>query len=471
MSQPAAFAAPASHWGVQSPDQQSLTPPFQPTEPQTQMPLQVQQPTAQSGQPQQPGQLHYQALPFTVPPQMVQAPPQQFAQPPQAPPQAPPQMQAAPAAPAAPPQPPPQATPVAEQQEEAPTILALLRAFARQPGCERYEADAEKVKLLELYLFVRQLTPSLSFELFLTLYAPFADADETNLKLPADSIKRHLPRTKKQADEQGTTQWSSKTVVDYVSLYVDVIRFAESTASPVPMDFNTFLTNQAMLTQFHAGAFKEAPAAKAKTKAPKAAAAAEPKQRTQKLGASSRVTPTAAGQRVIYTNGTGRQFRGELTAYWQDQGSLNFFADFRADSGEEFKGIGLGAFEICNDPQPNAPQTMEGDPLPELGAGKIIIPKLNGGSVKQALAMDVPVGTVAVGDVLYTYNHQFPGDITATIDIANGATGPYVDGYLWHGTDATNVLAEINPPRKNAEGTYIFETPLGTYRIEVEVHT
>ncbi len=453
-------AVPQPHWGVQSPTPQNYNPPFQPTEPVTQaLPLQVQQPTTQSGHVQQPAPLHYQALPFSTQPQVQQQPQLQPAV--QPPPQ--PQFQQQPQ-----PQPPPQQV-AAVQADEAPTILALLRSFAKQPGCERYDADAEKVKLLELYLFIRQLTPSLSFELFLTLFAPFADADETNLKHPADSIRRHLPRTKKQAEEQGTTQWTSKSVVDYVSLYVDVIRCAEAASSPVPMDFNTFLTNQVMLEQFHAGAFKEVASPKTKVKAAKATA--EPKQRTPKLGAAARVTPTAAGQRVIYTSGSGRQFRGELTAYWQDPGSMNTFADFRADSGEEFKGSGIGAFEICNDPQPNAPQTLEGDPLPELGAGKIIIPKLNGASVQQALAMNVPVGTVAVGDVLYTYSYQFPGDITATIDIANGATGPYVDGYLWQGAAATNVIAEINPPRKNAAGTYIFETPVGTYRIEVEVHT
>lgn len=346
----------------------------------------------------------------------------------------------------------------AEQAGANPSIQAMLRTFAKQPGCERYSGDAEKVKLLEQYLWCRQLVPGLTFEVFLGLFAVVADFDDDNAKHPADAIKKFLPRLKKAADAQGTHHWSSKEVVDFVALYVDMIREAEQQNVPIPMTFNQFLVSKNLLDLFHAGTFKEEPAPKApKATAPKTAAGPRMQEK---------VRPTAAGQRVIYSNSTGRQFRGVLTNYWQDQQTNHVFCDFQADSGEEFKGIGLSSFEMCSDPAPNPPQTNEGHPLPELDRAKYTIPKAQFPSMLTALEMTVPLGTVAIGDNIYSFNHQFKTGHVAVIDVVNGETGPYVDARLCLNSPQ-NVLFEVNPPRKNIEGIYTFEIPEGSFSLEV----
>lgn len=422
-------------------------------------PTQVIQPTqATSPPPQQPSQPAQRQL-FPTEPPAPQVPPSQVpvqSSGPTAPVQPPQQPAVSEAAASTPQATAPQAT--ATQAVENPTIQTMLRSFAKQPGCERYSGDAEKVKLLEQYLWCRQLMPGLTFEVFLGLFATVADFDEENAKHPADAIKKFLPRLKKAADAQNTHHWSSKEVVDYVALYVDMIRLAEQQGEPIPMTLNQFLTSQAILEPFHQGAFKEEPAPKAaKAATPKAAAG----PRTQE-----KVRPTAAGQRVIYSNSTGRQFRGVLTNYWQDPQSNHVFCDFQADSGEEFKGIGLASFEMCSDPAPNPPQTNEGHPLPELDRGKYTIPKAQFPSMLTALAMDVPLGTVAIGDNIYSFNHQFKTGHVAVIDVVNGETGPYVDARLCLNSPQ-NVLFEVNPPRKNIEGIYTFEIPEGSFSLEV----
>lgn len=337
------------------------------------------------------------------------------------------------------------------------TIQQLLRNFSKLPTGERYSADSEKVKLLEDYLWIRQLTPSLPFETFLSLYAPIADFDEENLKHPVDAIKHYLPRAKKVADDRQLHHWAAKEVVDFVALYVDMIREAETKSTPLPMTFNEFLQSAPLISMFLAGDFKEpsAPKAPSTPRTPRAAKGNE------------QVRPSGVGQRVIYTATSGRQHRGELTAYWQDPQSSNVFADFRSDAGEDFKGIGINSFEVCSDPPPNVPQTISGDALPELAHGKLIIVKAQYPSVVQALALSVPLGTVALGEVIYGFNHQFSTGHVAVIEVVNGNSGgPYVDARLCLNTP-DNVLAEINPPRKSIEGIYIFETPAGTFNLEV----
>lgn len=356
--------------------------------------------------------------------------------------------------------PPVQTAPVVQAQAVAEpggkSIQQLIREFSKQAGCERYSGDAEKVKLLEEYLWIRQLTPNLSFETFLSLYTPNADFDDQNLKHPTDAIKHYLPRAKKQADERGCHHWSAKQVVDYVAIYVDIIREAERTQQPIPMSLNQHLQSQPMIDAALSGAFDEAPqpkaqGAKAQKSAPKTA---------------DKVRPTGPNQRAIYSGAGGRQHRGFVSALWQDPQSNNYYADFIADGGEEFKGIGLVTLEVCTDPPPNPPQDNEGTALPELGHGRLLVPKSEFGSVLQALALTVPVGTVAVGDLLYSYQHAFPTGHTAMLDVMNAETGPVVDAFLCMG-DPNNVVAEINPPRKNIEGIYSFETPEGVFTLEV----
>lgn len=345
-----------------------------------------------------------------------------------------------------------------QEPAAAPSIQSMLRAFSKQADCDRYSGDAEKVKLLEQYLWCRQLMPGLTFEVFLNLYGPVANFDDENLKHPSDAIKKLLPRQKKQAEAQNTHHWSSKEVVDYVALYVDMIREAEQTNAPIPLTFNQFLVSQNLLDGFHAGAFKEEPAPKEKKST---GGSSKPAAK-----GAEKVRPTSTGQRVIHTNSSGRQFRGVLTNYWQDAQSSHIFCDFHADSGEEFKGIGLAAFELCSDPPPNPPQDNEGHEVPELGRGKLTIVKAQFPSVLTALEMNVAVGTVAIGDNIYSFNYQFETGHVAVIDVVNGESGPYVDARLCI-TSPDNVLFEVNPPRKNIEGTYTFEIPEGSFSLEV----
>ncbi len=390
-----------------------------------------------------------QAAQAQAPTQQVQPPTQQVQTPTQQVQQPPPQAQV-PTQPAQVPT--QQATPV---DDSAPTIQQLLREFAKLPECDRYSGDAEKVKLLTEYLWLRQLTPGLSFETFLTLYAAVANFDETNLKHPADSIRYHLPRTQKAATERGIHHWAAKEVVDYVALYVDVIREAEKANSPIPLTLNQFLTSAPMIQQFLAGAFKEVAPPKSQTPKQPRAAKSETVER-----------PSAVGQRVIYTTTSNRQYRGVLTAYWVDPGTSNAFADFRTDAGEDFKGIGIDRFTLCTDPKPNAPQTVAGSPLPEISTGKLLIPKAQYPSVVQVLGLPVACGTVAIGDVIYPFHYQYPTGHVAVVNVVNGANGPYVDACLCFQTPE-NIVAEINQPRKNIDGLYTFETPDGTFNLEI----
>lgn len=338
--------------------------------------------------------------------------------------------------------------------EAKPSIQQLLRDFAKKDGCDRYKGDAEKIKLLADYLWLRQLTPQLPFELFLELYQPLADFDKDNLKHPTDAIAYYLPRVKKQAESRGVDQWNAKDVTDYVALFVDMIREAEAAQQPIPMELNAFLQSEPLLAGFKNGDFKEAPAPKASRKSAKKA-----KQE------AAHQTPSGVDQRCIYTGPGNRQHRGKTTAYWQDETSGGFYADFLSDTGEEIKGVGIAQLNRCDDPAPNPPQDAEGESLPELGQGKLTIPKAQFPSVVQALQAPTPLGTVAVGDVAYGFNHQFQDGKVALIEVVNGETKPYVDARLC-GTGPDDVLAEVEP-RDNIEGLYTFVTPEGSYTLEV----
>lgn len=437
------FAPPTQGF---APPPQGFAPPPQGFGAPTSLPMAVQQPGTH-------GAVH------TPPPQVQQqAPPQPPPQPPSQP-----QTQSLPVQRTLPfeqqqaPQQAPQPAPAGDAPLP-PTIQQLLRDFAKKPGCERYSGDGEKVKVLELYLLLRQLTPSLSFELFLQLYEPIADFDETNLKHPADAIKHYLPRIKKQAEERNTHHWSAKEVVDYLALYVDMIREAESTNAPIPMVLNTFLTSEAILKPFHEGVSKEVVAPTQKS----------PRQsrNTAKAAADTKVRPSAGGQRAIYSAPGGRQHRGAMLNVWRDEQTNFTFGDFRADTGEEFKGITIDAFEVTDDPPPNPPATQAGDQLPELGRGRLVIPKAQYPAVVQALALPVPIGTVGVGDVAYSFNYPFHTGHVAVLDVLNSQTGPCVDAYLCVNSK-DNVVAECNPPRKNIEGAYTFTLPEGFLTLEV----
>ena len=342
---------------------------------------------------------------------------------------------------------------------EQPSILSLLRDFEKKTGCERYSSDSEKIKLLGTYLWLRQLTPSLPFETFLELFAPLADFDKENFKHPDDAIKHYLPRSKKAAEEQGMQQWSAKNVVDFVAVYVDMIRAAEQANVPVPATLNQFLTSDVLITQFNEGVFKEATPPKTKKGG---------KKKTKTV-----IRPTAEGQRCIYTGPQKRQFRGHITAIWLDEPTQQTYANFRSDEGQDFQGIGIVTLEITEDPPANTPENADGDKLPEIAAGKLLIPKAQYPQLLQALALEVPVGTVAIGDPLSQYAHTFPDGRVANIHIVNGeasddTTRPYVDAFLTDNDPSHTVLDELRPREGTVVGSYTFTVAgEGTYTLEV----
>lgn len=358
------------------------------------------------------------------------------------------------AAPVATPAAPAAAAPPQQRKE----ILQLLKEFAKQPGCERYAGDAEKVKLLGVYLWLRQLTPTLPFETFLECYRHVADFDEENLKHPDDAIAAHLPRNKKAAGEG--RQWASKEVVDFVAVYVDMIREAEGSGQPIPMTLGQFISNPAIKDQYLAGAFAPAPAAPAPKaeKAPKAAKAATPKEI---------VRPTD-GQRAIYTAPDNRQRRGTcLRVFAQElsQDGTRYYADFRSDAGEEFMGVALESFVVCHDPPPNQPKTDDGTVKQVLGTGVMLLKRMDVTNAEEALALTLPMGNVAVGSDIVRWDHAFDADHVARVCVANGDARPYVDAYLCH-PSGQPVYFEVQP-REHLCGHYEFEVANGVFKLEV----
>jgi hypothetical protein len=354
-----------------------------------------------------------------------------------------------------------QQTPAEQAAAEKPSIMACLREFAKQAACERYGADGERIKLIIDYLWLRQLTPSLPFETFLNLYMPLADFDAMNLKHPADAIKNLLPRTKKAAEAAGSHQWSAKEVVEFVALYIDVVRESESQGIPVPMDLRAFLENAQMQELYIAGEFKEAaPPKKSRGSggSKKPAAAAE------------QVRPSAAGQRVLYTGPKDQQFRGKVDQLTEPDAEGKVYVDFTTDAGEAMTGLGIQKFAVIDDPPPNPPQALDGAALPALGSGTITIKKSQMPSVQQALGIKgQPMGNVAANDVIYPFAVAVAEGVTAHVDILNGAEGPYVDPYLIQGEDMEHPAAEL-PPRDNIIGTYVFVTAEGSYQVEVKAN-
>ena len=410
---------------------------------QQELPLQVQQPAAAEHNNQQPVVLP-QAPPVVEQPVVPQ--PQQ------------PQPEQAPVA-AAPPTQPATPQPEATAATPPPTIQSLLREFAAKPGCDKYSGDREKINLLAEYLWLRNLTPTLPFETFLELFAAFADFDDENCKHPADAIKTYLPRSKKQASESQRQQWAAKDVVDYVALYVDMIREAERTHQPVPLSLNDFLQNTTLISQFQDGAFAEPAAAKKKS----------PRASKGKSGKAEKVkpSPTAAGQRCIYNAPGNRQYRGAVLNYYPAGEGTPAYADFEADSGEQFQGLGIHLLELCDDPPPEM-RSQSGDELPRLGNVSITIGKAQFVSVKQALNSPAPLGTVALGDTLYSFSANYVTGPVAQVAVVNGEPRPYVDATL-RDAETDEVLCDSVAPRENIDGNYRFLLDgVGYYELNVK---
>lgn len=348
------------------------------------------------------------------------------------------------------------------QGDEPKTILELLKSYSRVCGVDRYNNDSEKVKLILEYLWLRQLVPSLPFETFLDCYVAVADFDQENMKRPHDAVAHYLPRSKKTAGDR--RQWTSREVVDYLSLYVDVIRLAEQQNTPVPMTLNQFLQNETLLQRFLAGDFKEAPTpaarkpAKKKVKKAALAPAAEPR-----AGLSAPLQP---GSRAIYTDEAGRQYRGyirERVAIAEGEDRMVLVSD----AGERFEGLPLSAVTLCSDPPPVAPSLPDGTPLPVLGEGGLGISPVQFSQAQRYLALSSPCGTVKVGDAILRWDYAYPDGLVASVAIVNGEDRPYVDCWLHAAEDHVTAVAEV-PPRYVLAGDYTLVTENGFYRLIVE---
>lgn len=333
-------------------------------------------------------------------------------------------------------------------------VQTLLTHFAAQQGCESYRGDSEKIRLLETYLWLRQLVPSLPFEEFLGRFAPLADYDETNRKHPADALKHHCPRSKKAAEEAGTAQWTAAECVDFIALYVDMVREAEATNTPVPMTFDAFLAT--LKDEYKAGAF----AAPAEPAAPKKAS-------RKKAAGPPVVRPDGPNQRVIYTlQGSGRQVRG-VTTNIQVEGDRTYVT-FKADDGELIEGVNVQHCERVSDaehPRPTPPTMDDGTIKPELARVKLKVPSAQQSLIEKALPMTQPMGNAEVGSIIYPFSAAFPNGVMAAIDVVNGQHGPYVDARLI-AVDNEQVLVEL-PPRKQIAGEYAFVTEQGVFIVEV----
>lgn len=351
--------------------------------------------------------------------------------------------------------------PPVSPDKDRPLIGELLRDFAKNPGCERYSGDAEKIKLLGIYLWLRQLTPTLFFETFLELFAPLADFDGENLKQPDDAIKALLPRSAKAAEAAGTEQWTAKQVVEFVSLYVDIVREAELQSKPVPMTLNAFLQNKQMHKQYRDGLFDDILVVKA---APKSGKRSNKSQATV-------IAPSAPSQRCLYNGPGNRQYRGHVTNIWTDNQSGNQYANFKADSGEEFNGVGLGQLSVITDSPPNPPATPAGEPIPQTAVETMRLKKVDYNQAQTALALQAPMGNIELGQLILGFTHKFFDGKIASIHVINAEPRPYVDAFLSSDSSPElineTVIAEI-PPRNNIEGTYAFVTEEnGVYTLTV----
>lgn len=328
-------------------------------------------------------------------------------------------------------------------------IPQLLKEFSKKQGCEEYRKKAKQLDLLSLYLFLRQLTTHLSFELFLDLFANFADSNKENLKIPADAINRLLPRTKKAAEETGLRHWSADKAVDYVSLYVDMVREAEASGTPVPMEFNAFLSNEKLIEMFDAGAFDQAAAEKPKEK------------KKSKQKEIVRVRPSKVGDRVLHTQDNGRQFRGVVLTIWGDV--PNQYLNVRADSGEELTGISVNTCEVITDPLPHIPDSATGEQLPLLGEGVLRLSSRDLQLVHEAVSLPVAMGTVPLNEEIYRYVVPVAG-YNVLVLVKNADTGPYVTAVA---EDQQGGLHGWVQPRKNIQGMYQLFLSDGYLSVEV----
>lgn len=356
-------------------------------------------------------------------------------------------------------------------------IGELLKQFAKQPGCEKYKNDGERIKLLSTYFWLRQLDPALVFERFLERYALVADFDEENRKHPEDALRFHCPRSKAEAEKRQRPQWSAKQCAGVLALYADMVREAEREGQEPPLTLDQFLgeLGEAYLNgEFDVGP-ETAPAANDNGQLPLPLVSEDPPP----LPATTPVVspaipagrPSAAGQMVTAELAPGgREIRGTTLAVYEVEG--RWYCDLRSTDGEEFRGLAVGScrLDVPDTSTQAAVQQTAADesPLPVAESHKLWITKSQFRKVQEALALNAPMGNVAIEDAIYPYCRAVADGLEARIEVANGENGPYVDAFLCsvdaQGND--RILTGL-PPRKNIEGIYDFVHDGKIYRVEV----
>ena len=371
---------------------------------------------------------------------------------------------------------------------EAALTHDLLRDFSNLPEGARYAADGEKLKLLSLYILLRSLTPSLTFELFLEKYQPIADFTADNRKHPDDAVYYHCPRSAKQAAAQNMPQWSAKEVVDILVLYTDMCRVADAAGEPVPMTLDEYLAMDG--PAFKRGEI-EAPA---RTKrgpgpGPRSRAAVEsttptPVSEATGVNLGQDIRPRQPGQRAIYSHPTqnGRQVLGTVVSLTVPDDKGRQYVTFQTDDGQLWEDCAIAQFAVTD--AAGVPTTAQAapsavpaghevptDPPADVGAATAIhktlrVSATEAHDVKQKLGMGQPVGNVDIGGVLQSWAVDCDNGFGIDLQLMNGETGPYIDSQLVD-LDQDCVVGDL-PPRESLLGLYNFSHAAVTYTLEVK---
>ena len=258
---------------------------------------------------------------------------------------------------------------------------------------------------------LRQLDPALVFERFLG-YALVADFDEENRKHPEDALRFHCPRSKAEAEKRQRPQWSAKQCAGILALYADMVREAEREGQEPPLTLDQFLgeLGEAYLNgEFDVGP-ETAPAANDNGQLPLPLVSEDPPP----LPATTPVVspaipagrPSAAGQMVTAELAPGgREIRGTTLAVYEVEG--RWYCDLRSTDGEEFRGLAVGScrLDVPDTSTQAAVQQTAADesPLPVAESHKLWIAKSQFRKVQEALALNAPMGNVAIEDAIYPY--------------------------------------------------------------------
>lgn len=387
------------------------------------------------------------------------------------------------------------------------TIQQMLKQFAAHEECERYKGDSKKIELVCLYLLLRQLTPTLSFEEFLSRFRVFADATEENLKMPDVAVDSFLPRAKAKADKLSRRQWQAKEVLGYLALYVDMIREAEQAGEPVPLKLNEWLSSPELQGQYLNGDFdtpvetqpaakqatqttdadtedeesepaeedtgdadvvaEEAPAKKSKTKATKA------------KSAKQQVRPQHIGTRVLYTHPKGQQVRGVTTSMatedFDDSANVVASVDVMDDSGQLHEGVLVENVTVIDDPLPQPPQNVSPQQATVVETILVAVTPEEISLCHSYLERETMSPKVEADGLIWEWAEQVTHGGVAydlIIQVKNGTekSSPYVDAYAIDPDSPREnplVVTEINPREFSLLGRYSFILPCGTVLVEV----